>query len=91
MPSGSMANQAAVKTHTQPGGEVPLRGLVPHLQHRNGHHGGFLGCSAPARGGKHGVLDPGQAEAAIRPLAYYLPCTTLLCVGRTPTISLAAW
>lgn len=87
MPSGSMANQAAVKTHTQPGDEVLCEASCHIYNIETGTMAAFSGVLPRPVEGHHGVLDPDKAEAAIRPPAYYLPRTTLLCVENTHNLA----
>jgi len=87
MPSGSMANQAAVKTHTQPGEEVLCEASCHIYNIETGTMAAFSGVLPRPVEGKHGVLDPDRAEAAIRPGAYYLPRTSLLCAENTHNLA----
>lgn len=64
--SGTMANQLAIKTHTQPGGEV--------ICHKNSHiylyEGGGIalnsGCSVQLLDGENGLLNAQSVEEGIR-------------------------
>lgn len=87
MPSGSMANQAAVKVHTQPGDEVICEASCHIYNIETGTMAAFSGVLPRLVEGCRGVLDPGRAEAAIRPGAYYLPKTTLLCAENTHNLA----
>ena len=83
VPSGVMANQLAVHTHTRPGDEV--------LIHEGGHILHYEGGSAAALSsvqlhplpGVHGVIDPRDVRAAIRPIGEHFPRTRLLALENT--------
>jgi threonine aldolase len=87
VPSGSMGNQIAVKVHTQPGDEVLCEASCHIYNIETGTMAAFSGVLPRPVEGKHGVLDPDRAEAAIRPGAYYLPQTTLLCAENTHNLA----
>jgi threonine aldolase len=87
VPSGSMGNQIAVKVHTQPGDEVLCEASCHIYNIETGTMAAFSGVLPRPVEGKHGVLDPDRAEAAIRPGAYYLPRTTLLCAENTHNLA----
>ncbi len=87
VPSGSMGNQIAVKVHTQPGEEVLCEASCHIYNIETGTMAAFSGVLPRPIEGRHGVLDPDRAEAAIRPGAYYLPRTTLLCAENTHNLA----
>lgn len=87
VPSGSMGNQIAVKVHTQPGDEVLCEASCHIYNIETGTMAAFSGVLPRPVEGPHGVLDPDRAEAAIRPGAYYLPRTTLLCAENTHNLA----
>ena len=87
VPSGSMGNQVAVKVHTQPGEEVICEASCHIYNIETGTMAAFSGVLPRPVEGRHGVLDPARAEAAIRPDAYYLPKTTLLCAENTHNLA----
>jgi threonine aldolase len=87
VPSGSMGNQIAVKVHTQPGDEVLCEASCHIYNIETGTMAAFSGVLPRPVEGRRGVLDPDRAEAAIRPGAYYLPRTTLLCAENTHNLA----
>ena len=66
-PSGTMTNQLAIKTHTQPGQEV----ICESLSHVYIYEGGGIafnsGCQVKAIPGNRGRITSAQVEAAINP------------------------
>jgi threonine aldolase len=83
VPSGTMANQLAVKAHTQPGDEV----ILEATSHPNNFEGGALaalsGVQIYVLHGDRGILDPSQIEGAIRPEDHHYPVTKLICLENT--------
>ena len=87
MPSGSMANQTAVKVHTQPGDEVVCEASCHIYNIETGMMAAFSGVLPRLVHGLRGAMDPEQVVAAIRPSSYYLPRTTLLAVENTHNLA----
>jgi threonine aldolase len=87
MPSGTMANQTAVKVHTQPGDEVICEASCHIYNIESGTMAAFSGVLPRPIPGKSGVLDPAAVEAAIRPPAYYMARTSLLAVENTHNLA----
>jgi threonine aldolase len=83
VPSGTMANQIALRVHTRPGDEI--------LCHQDGHPynweaaGAAVIAGAQCRGlpGERGLLDPETVEAAIRPDDPHIAPARLLVVEDT--------
>ena len=83
VPSGTMANQLAIKSHTQPGDEVIIEG-TSHLYNFEGGAGGALsGVQFYCLKGIRGILDASQIEEAIRPGDHHFAVTRLLCLENT--------
>lgn len=83
-PSGSMANQAAIKLHTQPGEQL----IADHYAHVFNYEGGGVsfnsGVSCKLIEGNRGMITAEQVEASINPPDFYhSPLTTLVCVENT--------
>ncbi|MFL1895628.1 threonine aldolase family protein [Aquimarina sp. 2-A2] len=83
-PTGSMANQAAIKLHTQPGEQL----IADHYAHVFNYEGGGVsfnsGVSCKLIEGNRGMITADQVEAAINPPDFYhSPLTTLVCVENT--------
>lgn len=83
-PTGSMANQAAIKLHTQPGEQL----IAHEWSHVYNYEGGGVsfnsGVSCKLLGGARGLLTADQIAPAVNPPDFYhSPLTTLVCVENT--------
>ncbi|RLJ68778.1 L-threonine aldolase [Lacinutrix venerupis] len=83
-PSGTMANQAAIKLHTNPGDQV----ICDKYAHIFNYEGGGVsfnsGVSCKLLDGERGMFTAKQVEAAINPPDFYhSPLTTLVAVENT--------
>jgi len=82
-PSGVMCNQLWLRVLARPGGEVVVEADA-HLVNYEGAAGALLGgVQFRTVPGVRGLLDPEAIEAAIRPDAFPLTPTTLVCVEQT--------
>src|SRR4030067_3678889 len=83
VPSGTMANQLAIKAHTQPGDEVIIE-ATSHPYNFEGGAGAVLsGMQFYCLKGGRGILDASQIEETIRPDAHHFPVTRLVCLENT--------
>lgn len=83
-PSGTMANQTAIKIHTQPGQQL----ICDKYAHIFNYEGGGVsfnsGLSCRLVNGDRGLMKAEQITAAINPPDFYhSPQTTLVCVENT--------
>lgn len=83
-PSGTMANQTAIKLLTQPGHEL----IADHYAHIYNYEGGGVsfnsGVSCRLITGDRGKITASQVEANINPPDFYhSPLTTLVCLENT--------
>ncbi|WP_459209804.1 threonine aldolase family protein [Aquimarina rhabdastrellae] len=83
-PSGSMANQAAIKLHTQPGEQL----IADKYAHVYNYEGGGVsfnsGVSCKLIDGRRGMITAAQVEASINPPDFYhSPLTSLVCLENT--------
>jgi len=83
-PTGSMANQAAIKLHTQPGEQL----ICDKWAHVYNYEGGGVsfnsGVSCRLVDGTRGMITANQVEEAINPPDFYhSPLTTLVCLENT--------
>ncbi|WP_299247663.1 GntG family PLP-dependent aldolase [uncultured Aquimarina sp.] len=83
-PSGSMANQAAIKLHTQPGEQL----IADKYAHVFNYEGGGVsfnsGVSCKLIDGHRGMITSDQVLASINPPDFYhSPLTSLVCVENT--------
>ncbi len=83
-PSGSMANQAAIKLHTQPGEQL-ICDKWAHVYNFEGGGASFnSGVSCKLVDGDRGMITAEQVEEAINPPDFYhSPLTSLVCVENT--------
>ncbi|WP_378173167.1 threonine aldolase family protein [Aquimarina sp. SS2-1] len=83
-PSGSMANQAAIKLHTQPGEQL----IADKYAHVFNYEGGGVsfnsGVSCKLIDGHRGMITADQVLASINPPDFYhSPLTSLVCIENT--------
>ncbi len=83
-PSGTMANQTAIKLHTQPGEQL----IADKYAHVYNYEGGGVsfnsGVSCCLLDGNRGMITASQVKAAINdPEFYHSPLTSLVCVENT--------
>jgi len=83
-PSGTMANQAALKLHTQPGEQI-IADKYAHVYLYEGGGASFnSGVSFCLIDGNRGMITAEQvAEAINDPESYHSPLTSLVCVENT--------
>ena len=80
-PTGSMANQAAIKLHTQPGEQL-ICDKWAHVYNYEGGGASFnSGVSCKLIDGHRGKVTADQVEASINPPDFYhSPLTSLVCL-----------
>ena len=83
-PSGTMANQTAIKVHTQPGEQL----ICDHFAHVYNYEGGGVsfnsGVSCRLITGNQGRITAQQIEEVINPTEFYhMPKTRLVCLENT--------
>ncbi|MBF7093163.1 aminotransferase class I/II-fold pyridoxal phosphate-dependent enzyme [Flavobacterium sp. ALJ2] len=83
-PSGTMANQTAIKLHTQPGEQL-IADKYAHIFHYEGGGASFnSGVSCCLLDGNRGMITAEQVAGAINdPEFYHSPLTSLVCVENT--------
>ena len=83
-PTGSMANQAAIKMHTQPGEQL-IADKWAHVYNYEGGGASFnSGVSCKLIDGQRGMITAQQVEESINPPDFYhSPLTTLVCLENT--------
>ncbi|MCX8116337.1 MAG: low-specificity L-threonine aldolase [Desulfobacterota bacterium] len=82
-PSGTMANQLAIKSHTQPGDEVILEATSHPYNFEGGAGAALSGIQFHCLKGIRGILEAEQIEEAIRPADAHYPVTRLICLENT--------
>jgi len=80
MPSGTMANQVAIKTHIQPGNEIIIDKNAHIFYYECGAAAVISGGQFHCLGGEKGILTAKIVEAAIRPADIHQPPTRLICL-----------
>lgn len=83
-PSGTMANQTAIKIHTNPGDQL----ICDKYAHVYNYEGGGVsfnsGVSCKLVDGHRGMMKAEQVQAAINPPDFYhSPLTSLVCIENT--------
>ncbi|HLW31791.1 MAG TPA: GntG family PLP-dependent aldolase [Aequorivita sp.] len=83
-PTGSMANQAAIKMHTQPGEQL-IADKWAHVYNFEGGGASFnSGVSCKLIDGQRGMITAEQVEENINPPDFYhSPLTSLVCLENT--------
>lgn len=83
VPSGTMGNQLCIKAHTQPWDELICDKDAHILNYESGSIAGLSHVQVLTATGERGIFTSEQVEELIRPEAYYLPKTKLVCVENT--------
>jgi len=83
VPSGTMANQLAIRLHTQPGQEVIVESTAHIVRYEQGAAGALAGVQLHWVAGNRGLISPEQVEAAIRPKEPHTIQTALICLENT--------
>lgn len=83
-PSGTMANQTAIKLHTQPGEQI-IADKYAHVYNYEGGGASFnSGVSFSLLDGDRGMITAEQVAGAINnPEFYHSPLTSLVCIENT--------
>lgn len=83
-PSGTMANQTAIKVHTQPGQQL-IADKDAHVFNFEGGGVSFnSGVSCRLIDGENGMFTAEQVKSAINPMEFYhTPITSLVCIENT--------
>jgi len=83
VPSGTMANQLSIRSHTQPGDEVMIEAASHPYNFEGGGGAALSGIQFHCLKGIRGILDASQIEEAIRPDDHHFPVTRLVCLENT--------
>jgi threonine aldolase len=83
VPSGTMGNQLAIKSHTQPGDEVIIEATSHPYNFEGGASAALSGIQFYCLKGVRGILDASQLDEAIRPEDHHFPVTKLICLENT--------
>jgi threonine aldolase len=82
-PSGTMANQLAIRCHTEPGDELLVEGQAHLYYYESGGPAALAGVMCRCLQGERGVFTAGDVEASVRPPDQHFPPMRLLCVENT--------
>jgi threonine aldolase len=83
VPSGTMANQLAIRSQTQPGQEVIVESRCHIVRYEQGAAGALAGVQLHWIMGDRGLMTAEQIETAIRPKDPYSIPTGLICLENT--------
>lgn len=83
VPTGTMANQTAIRAQTEPGDEI-IGHADSHIVHyETGGYAALSGVTMRPLSGDRGWFDVPQVEGAIRPSAIHFPASRLLWLENT--------
>ena len=82
-PSGTMANQVAIKTHTQPGDEIICDQTAHVYRYEGGGIAFHSGASVRLLFGERGIFTPGDIVNNINSDDTHFPNTSLVCIENT--------
>ena len=88
MPSGTMANQVALRSHTQPGDEIIVEAEAHIYYYEGGAPAALSGVSCRLLPGEGGVFSAAAVDQCLRPHDPHFPRTTLVCVENTMPVRL---
>jgi len=83
VPSGTMANQVAVRAHTEPGDEILVEANAHIYYYESGAPAALSGVMCRPLPGQRGVFSGADLEAALRPEDPHFPRPRLVCVENT--------
>jgi len=81
--SGTMANQLAIRSQTEPGDEILVEANAHIYYYEGGGPAALSGVMCRCLDGKRGVFTSVDLEAALRPVDPHFPQTRLVCVENT--------
>jgi threonine aldolase len=83
VPSGTMANQLAIRGHTQPGDEILVEANAHLYYYECGAPAVLSGVMCRCLDGQRGIFTGADVEAALRPANQHFPPTRLVCLENT--------
>jgi threonine aldolase len=83
MPSGTMTNQVAIRSHTEPGDEIILEASAHSYLLEAGAPAALSGVMCRLIPGVRGLFTADDLRAALRPRNLHFPPTKLVCVENT--------
>ena len=82
-PSGTMANQLALRAHTEPGDEILVDANAHIYYYESGAPAALAGVMCRCLPGVRGVFTAADVEAALRPADQHFAPTRLVCIENT--------
>ena len=83
VPSGTMANQLAIRGHTEPGDEILVEANAHLYYYEGGAPAALSGVMCRCINGQRGIFTAADVEAALRPADQHFPRTRLVCLENT--------
>jgi threonine aldolase len=83
VPSGTMANQLAIRAQTEPGDEMVVEANAHMYYYEGGGPAALSGVSCRCLEGQRGIFTADDLQAALRPADSHFPRTSLVCVENT--------
>lgn len=83
MPSGTMTNQVALRTHTEPGDEVILESQAHIYYYEGGSPAALSGVMCRLIKGERGIFTAADLKTVLRPADVHFPRTKLVCLENT--------
>jgi threonine aldolase len=81
--SGTMANQLALRSHTEPGDEIFVEAQAHIYFYEGGGPAALSGVTCRLLQGQRGVFGSSDLESALRPVDSHFPRSRLVCVENT--------
>lgn len=83
VPSGTMANQAAIRAHCEPGDEVICHENGHIIHYESGSPAALSGVMVRGLSGRHGLFTAADVEGAVRPRSHHFAWSKLVIVENT--------
>ncbi|NEP61849.1 MAG: aminotransferase class I/II-fold pyridoxal phosphate-dependent enzyme [Symploca sp. SIO2G7] len=83
MPSGTMTNQVALRTHTEPGDEIILESQAHTYYYEGGGPAALSGATCRLISGKYGIFTATDLKQVLRPADVHFPRAKLVCLENT--------
>ena len=83
VPSGTMANELAIRGHTEPGDEIIVEANAHMYYYECGAPAALSGVMCRCVNGQRGIFTGADVEAALRPADQHFPRTRLVCLENT--------
>jgi threonine aldolase len=83
VPSGTMANQTAIRAQTEPGDEVIAHKDSHIIHYETGAPAALSGCMIRPLDGPRGLFDADDVAAVVRPRTIHFPASQLVVVENT--------